>query len=167
MNWVWGILVTLIYGGSALAQEASNSAGLPARYGRTEGEFFIGHRAVHAKYTGWGWIRSPREPWARARWAMLMEQPGNMVAPHRFLSQPGDDHAFEYRLYGRFAEVKGYEPYFDILVDVFILEGFEVLGKAKPIDRAPPLPPDLQKPRGSSRSTARPTGAQMLRDRRQ
>lgn len=93
-----------------------------------------------------------------------MERPGEMPAPHRFLAQPGDDHAVEYRLYGRFSDVKGYEPYFDILVDVFVLEGFEVIGQARPIDRAPPLPPEATD-RRPSRSTGRPTGAQLLRER--
>ncbi|MFQ3669913.1 MAG: hypothetical protein SNJ84_00485 [Verrucomicrobiia bacterium] len=158
--------LALVWVGLVVGVVGQESEGVPLRYGRTSGEFFVGHRAVHAKYTGWGWIRRPNEPWARARWAMLMERPGEMPAPHRFLPQPGDDHAVEYRLFGRFSETKGYEPYFDILVDVFVLEGFEVIGKARPIDRAPPLPADLQERRGTSRSTARPTGAQMMRERR-
>jgi hypothetical protein len=106
--------------------------------GRTEGGFWIGQRTVTDRYVGWGWVKEEKQNWRSAKWVMLLETPGQIVAPHRFLSSTSADEGIQYKLFGRFADFKGYEPNYDVFVDVFILEGFEKIGPGLPIKRQPP-----------------------------
>lgn len=113
---------------------------IPTRHGTTSGEVWIGHRAVIERYAGWGWIKREREPWSRARWVMLEEVPGQRMAPGRFHPRPTMDDNIQYRLYGTFADYKGYEPNFDVFVDVFSLQGWETIGPAERPELSPPRP---------------------------
>lgn len=138
----------------------------PTSFGSLTGPVFIGQRTVVENYTGWGWVKQPNEPWSKARWVMLLERPGERPAPHRFLPRPDADNGMQYRLYGRFAAVSGYEPFFDVLVDVFVLEGYELIGPGEPLKLQPPKPSDrLVNRRPPSRITGRPTGSELLRSR--
>ena len=120
---------------------------IPSRHGQTTGETWIGHRAVIERYAGWGWIKKEREPWSRARWVMIEEEPGQRMAPGRFHPRPTLDDNTQYRLYGSLADYQGYEPNFDVFVDVFRIEGWETLG---PAER-----PALKPPRSASSSQGR------------
>jgi hypothetical protein len=115
---------------------------IPSSHGQREGEVWIGHRAVIERYAGWGWIKREREPWSRARWVMLEEEPGQRMAPGRFHSRPTLDDNTQYRIFGQFADYKGYEPNLDVFVDVFRITGWETIG--------PATRPDLKPPRGST-----------------
>lgn len=111
---------------------------IPTHHGDTTGEVWIGHRAVIDRYSGWGWIKREREPWSRARWVMLEEEPGLRMAPGRFHPRPIMDDNIQYRLYGTFAEYRGYEPNFDVFVDVFRIQGWETIGPAERPRLTPP-----------------------------
>jgi hypothetical protein len=111
---------------------------IPTRHGDTTGEVWIGHRAVVERYAGWGWIRREREPWSRARWVMIEEDPGQRMAPGRFHARPTQDDNTQYRLYGTLADYKGYEPNFDVFVDVFRIQGWETIGPAPRPKLSPP-----------------------------
>lgn len=106
--------------------------------GLTQGDFWIGQRSIVDRYVGWGWIRRPDQGWRSAKWVMLMEKPGQAVAPHRFMESSSADENVQYKLYGALADFKGYEPNYDAFVDVFILEGFEKIGPGTPLKRQPP-----------------------------
>ena len=113
---------------------------IPPRHGDTSGTVYEGHRAVIDRYAGWGWIKRENEPWSRARWAMIEEEPGVRMAPGRFLRRPNEDDNNQYRLYGEWASYEGYEPNFDVFVPVFRITGFELIG--------PGTRPNLTPPRG-------------------
>lgn len=125
----------------------SKPRAIPNRHGQTGGEAWIGHRAVINRYAGWGWIKKEGDPWSRARWIMIEEEPERRMAPGRFHARPTQDDNTQYRLYGSLAEYKGYEPNFDVFVDVFRIEGWETIG---PAER-----PALKPPRSSSSSQSR------------
>ena len=115
------------------------AAHTPARYGETEGSFWIGQRTVVDDYCGWGWLRKEGEGWNQARWIAIEYDPKGCPAPHAFLPRPGDDKDYVYKLYGDFAPYRAYEPQADVWVDVFKIKGFVSLGPAKnPILRDPP-----------------------------
>ncbi len=82
---------------------------------------------------------------------MLEEKPGKIEAPSRFHHRPNDDNNMQYKLYGEYADYKGYEPNIDSLVPVFILKGFEVIGRGKKLVRRPPGPSGNRKGRISTR----------------
>jgi hypothetical protein len=115
---------------------------IPTAQGDRRGTVWVGHRAVIDRYAGWGWIKKEREPWSRGRWVMLEETIGKSVAPGRHYSRPTQDDGMTYRFFGDFAEYKGYEPNYDVFVDVFRIKGWETIGREKR--------PDLRPPRGSA-----------------
>lgn len=123
----------------------------PQKYGDCTGESWIAQRIVTKRHAGWGWLKRDGESWKRAKWIMLEEKPDIIKAPQRFYNRPEDDNNMQYRLYGHFASYKGYEPNIDSLVDVFTLEGFEVIGPGPKIDRDPPGPSGSRKGRISER----------------
>ncbi|NJK92285.1 MAG: hypothetical protein HC904_10885 [Blastochloris sp.] len=111
---------------------------IPARFGDTTGEVFIGQRTVIDRYAGWGWLWKENETWRKARWVILKEDPGVIFAPGRFLGHPDRDHGNQYKLYGQWADFKAYEPNYDVFVDVFEIKGFELIGPGTPIKLDPP-----------------------------
>jgi hypothetical protein len=111
---------------------------IPKTYGDTTGEVFIGQRTVVDRYAGWGWVRSEKDSWRKSRWTMLEEKPRTLMAPGRFLAHPDNDKGTQYKLYGQWAPYKGYEPNFDVFVDVFQIKGFEVIGPAEIPKMSPP-----------------------------
>ncbi|MGF1677996.1 MAG: hypothetical protein ACFCUX_02255 [Candidatus Methylacidiphilales bacterium] len=117
----------------------------PSSAGEPSGEYFVGHRAVIDKYSGWGWVRKQSESWRQSRWVVLMEKPGTIQAPGRYLAHPDQDHNTQYRLYGRFIEDLAYEPKKDTFVPIFELSGFEWIGPAPQPDA--PLPTTMGKTR--------------------
>ena len=98
---------------------------------------FIGHRYFKAKSGAWGWVKRPEETWAQARWVAIKETPRQYTVPDRGMENPEADHDFEYRLLGRFAGYGVYDPHWDEVVDVFIIEGYESLGEVAPLEIKP------------------------------
>jgi hypothetical protein len=94
---------------------------------------FIGHRFVEEKGQGWGWVKRPRDPWERARWVTLKENPLGAMAPGRArFPKSTDDHNTRYRLWGYFWDRKVYDPKRDELLEVFVIEGWELIGLDSP-----------------------------------
>ncbi len=134
---LWMSLVAFCF-----AQDSSNSSTIPLTpVAPAQKDYFIGHRYYNADECGWGWIKKPNEPWSAARWTALKESPFSgspqTVAPSRSLGSKGADHNFEYKLYGRYADYMAYDPHQNELLPVFIIEGYESLGLAKPLKRNP------------------------------
>ena len=77
-------------------------------------------------------------------------------SPSRFYPKPDADHNMQYRLYGNFASYKGYEPNVDALVDVFVLKGFEVIGRGETLALKPPKHTGARQGRISERGANTP-----------
>ncbi len=107
------------------------------REGNTKGEFvWIGHRLPDALGgQGWGWVKKAGESWGSAKWVALQETPGLAVAPHRKLFKSDADSNWEYKLWGKFASYKAYDPRMDEQIPVFVLQGYEVIGPATSAQR--------------------------------
>ncbi len=101
---------------------------------------FVGARYFEKKSGGWGWIKKPEESWKQARWVAILESPRKFHVPHRQLKNSEQDHEFQYKLLGSFADYQIYDPVRDELLDVFVIEGYESLGAQKSIDRKPGPP---------------------------
>lgn len=98
---------------------------------------YIGHRFYKAKSGGWGWVKRPEETWEQARWVAIKETPRQYTVPNRGMESPAADHDFEYRLLGRFAGYGVYDPYWNEVVEVFIVQGYESLGEGVPLELTP------------------------------
>jgi hypothetical protein len=145
-RWVW-ILLVLVLGWQANGVEAQETT-----------DFYIGHRYYAEKEGGWGWIKLPKEKWNKARWIALKETPPRIVAPWRKRDSQSADHNVEYRIWGKFADYKAYDPHRDEYLDVFILERYEELGAAEPLKRKPG-------PRERFTTSRRQSGASSRNDR--
>lgn len=103
-----------------------------------QSQTYQGHRFYVAKGIGWGWIKTPGQRWGRARWAAIKERPNQkIVSPHRKLTRKSSDHEHEYELTGYWADYDAYDPKWNALVPVFILESYKPLGPAKSLGRRP------------------------------
>ncbi|QSR84050.1 hypothetical protein [Methylacidimicrobium sp. B4] len=101
-------------------------------------EEFIGHRSFDKDGSGWGWVRRANEPWSAAKWVVLEETPGGVVAPWRLLNKKRTaDNDVEYRLRGYLAPFTAYDPHTDEFLAVFVPERVEPIGPAA----APPEHP--------------------------
>ena len=134
------------------------------REGRTQGVFWVAHRSLDDMGgMGWGWIRKNDDGWSDAKWVALQEQPGLVVAPFRKLVKRDADADWEYKFWGSYASYKAYDPHLDERIPVFILQGYEVIGLAKPLRRYPG-PPDRPHSRGSGASSRSTSPIQSNRD---
>ena len=127
--------------------------------GRTAGEApFVGHRLPDPMGgQGWGWVKKSGSDWGSAKWIALQESPGVAVAPHRKLVKSDEDTDWEFRLWGRFASYKAYDPRLDEQIPVFVLQGYEVVGQAAPLNIKVGPPDRIQhKPSGASSREGRP-----------
>jgi hypothetical protein len=133
-------------------QPAPRPRVIPKKFGDCTGPVYIGHRTVTKRYTEWGWIWKEKETYRKGRWTIIKENPGVAMIPGRFINNINGDDNIEYKLYGEFAPYRGYDPNYDLFVDVFIIKGFELIGKANPVDIKPPLPSNKRRSSISSRS---------------
>ncbi len=129
------------------------------REGHTEGAApWVGHRLIDpVGGQGWGWIVKGGDNWGTAKWVALQESPGLAVAPHRKLLKADGDLNWEYRLWGKFASYKAYDPRLDEELPVFLLQGYMVMGPAAPLDIKVGPPGRVQhRPSGASSREGRP-----------
>jgi len=129
------------------------------REGHTEGDApWIAHRLIDEQGgQGWGWVKKSGEGWGSATWIALQETPGLAVAPHRKLAKADADLNWEYKFWGKFASYKAYDPRMDEQLPVFILQGYEVIGLAEPLDNKVGPPDRIQhRPSGASSRENRP-----------
>jgi hypothetical protein len=127
--------------------------------GRTEGDApWIGHRLTDEMGgQGWGWVKKSGDKWGSAKWIALQETLGVAVAPHRKLAKSDEDLNWEYKFWGKFASYKAYDPRMDEQLPVFILQGYEVIGPAAPLDIKIGPPNRIQhRPSGASSRDSRP-----------
>jgi hypothetical protein len=116
-------------------------------------EQFIGHRKTDKDGSGWGWIKKSDEDWRKARWVSLRET-AKTPAPWRALGNKMADEDFEYNIWGYFANHQVYDPIYDELLDVFVIDHYESLGVAKPLSRQPG-PPERFSSHGRSSASSR------------
>lgn len=100
-------------------------------------EEFVGHRFAEEKGSGWGWIKSPKEDWRKARWVALRETPGQSVAPWRALASREADQNYEYKMWGYFAGHRSYDPKLNEMNEVFVLDRYELIGPVAELKRKP------------------------------
>src|SRR5271170_2817866 len=136
-------------------------AELPVGYkeGDTKGDApWIAHRLIDEMGgQGWGWVKKSGASWNSAKWIALQETPGLAVAPHRKLVKADADLNWEYKFWGKFASYKAYDPHLDEQLPVFILQGYEVIGPAAPLDiKIGPPNRILHRPSGASSREGRP-----------
>jgi hypothetical protein len=127
--------------------------------GHTQGDAaWIGHRLPDPiGGQGWGWIKKSGDDWDSAKWIALQETPGVAVAPHRKLLKADADSNWEFKFWGKFASYKAYDPRMDEQIPVFVLQGYEVIGAAAPLDNKIGPPDRIQhKPSGASSREGRP-----------
>ena len=131
-------------------------AALPIGYkeGNTKGDAtWVAHRLIDDQGgQGWGWVKKSGDGWGSAKWIALQETPGLAVAPHRKLVKADADLNWEYKLWGKFAPYKAYDPRMDEQLPVFVLQGYEVIGPAAPLNIKVGAPDRVQH-RGSGASS--------------
>ncbi|MCE0484320.1 MAG: hypothetical protein LV479_08800 [Methylacidiphilales bacterium] len=122
--------------------------------GDTKGDdYWIGHRFIDTQGgEGWGWIKKNGAGWGSAKWIALQETLGLAVAPHRKLLKADADTDWEYKFWGHFAPYKAYDPHLDEQLPVFVLQGYEVIGLAYPLNNKVG-PPDRIQHRASGASS--------------
>jgi len=97
------------------------------------GDFYYGRRYYVEKTRFWGYVRSPRQPWSRAKMVIFREDkkkspdrlPENGPAGQRYAF----DHNSEYRLRGYYTGQKAYDPNSNQFLPEFMLTGYEVLDR--------------------------------------
>ncbi len=99
-------------------------------------EEYVGHHKTDKLGSGWGWIKNVTEDWRKARWVSLREN-AKSPAPWRALGSKTADEDFEYKVWGYFANHQAYDPIYDEMLDVFVIDHYESLGAAKPLTRRP------------------------------
>ena len=116
-------------------------------------EEFVGHRYYEEKGSAWGWVKRPQEPWSKALWTVLKEKPGVHETTWRHLGGASADHNHEYKLTGFFENKVAYDPQKDERVAIFVVQGFESLGAAQPLNRKPGAPDRFAKSKKSGASS--------------
>jgi hypothetical protein len=129
------------------------------REGHTEGDApWVAHRLIdEVGGQGWGWVKKSGASWGSAKWIALQETPGLAVAPHRKLVKADADLNWEFKFWGKFASYKAYDPRLDEQLPVFILQGYEVIGPAAPLNIKVGPPDRIEhRPSGASSRDNRP-----------
>ncbi len=121
-------------------------------------DYWVAHRFVDDMGgSGWGWVKKKGDGWGSAKWVALQENPGLAVAPYRKLLLHDADNNWEYKFWGSIAAYKAYDPHLDEMVPVFILQGYEVVGSANPLNiKTGPSDRVRHRPSGASSRNSRP-----------
>jgi hypothetical protein len=99
------------------------------------GNYFIGRRFVFGPRKFWGYVRPPRQEWARAQLVIMSERitqvPDRLPEspPSGALAHAYDDN-FEYRIWGAFSGRRLYDPNSDLVLPEFVPERFELISKS-------------------------------------
>lgn len=136
-----------------------NAPAIGYREGNTGSDtYWIAHRLIDPMDgQGWGWVKKKGAGWDSAKWIALQETPGLAVAPHRKLVKHDMDLNWEYKFWGRFASYKAYDPRLDEQLPVFVLQGYQVIGPAAPLDIKVGPPNRIEhRPSGASSRDSRP-----------
>lgn len=116
---------------------------------------YIGHRYYEERSGAWGWLKPEGESWKSAKWVTLKEDPlHGIFMPSRKMTKHSADQDFEYKMTGYYSEKLAYDPHMDERIPIFVIESYQSLGPAKPLDRKPGPPERFtrsKKSRASSR----------------
>ncbi|MDL5054672.1 hypothetical protein QQ056_14110 [Oscillatoria laete-virens NRMC-F 0139] len=99
------------------------------------GNEFIGQRFYNEKFMYWGFVRPPQDNWGKTTRLVMMRE--KVPAPDRAEGPRGRDDGSVYLLKGHFSGEIAYEPKSDLMLDVFVLEGYELISEKNP-------PPDRE-----------------------
>lgn len=112
-----------------LAARASQIAAEPV------GNSFIGRRFVLDERKFWGYVRRPRQDWAKAQLVIMSER--STKVPDRLPEDPtpgdvghGFDDNYEYRILGAYSGRKLYDPNSDMILPEFVPVRFELISKS-------------------------------------
>lgn len=99
------------------------------------GNQFTGQRFYNEKFMYWGFVRPVNESWGKtSRLVMLREK---KPAPDRPPNGPrGRDDGSQYLLTGYYSGEIIYEPKSDLMLDVFVLEDYELISAENPAPNA-------------------------------
>jgi hypothetical protein len=89
------------------------------------GDFYIGRRIYSPPFAIWGYVRSPRQSWKKAKLVVLNEK--FQLAPDRARNQLGSDNGSEYRLYGYFSGDQIYDASSGRFCAEFVLKRAELV----------------------------------------
>ena len=97
------------------------------------GDFFYGRRYFVEKTRFWGYVRTPRQPWSRAKLVIFRED--KMRSPDRLseTGAAGQRYAFDgnsdYRLKGYYTGKQAYDPNSNQMLPEFLLTSYELLDR--------------------------------------
>ncbi|MDL5047503.1 hypothetical protein QQ054_15920 [Oscillatoria amoena NRMC-F 0135] len=94
------------------------------------GNEFIGQRFYNEKFMYWGFVRPPQDNWGKTTRLVMMRE--KVPAPDRAEGPRGRDDGSVYLLKGHFSGEIAYEPKSDLMLDVFVLEGYELISEKNP-----------------------------------
>ncbi len=94
------------------------------------GNEFIGQRFYNEKFMYWGFVRPPQDNWGKTTRLVMMRE--KVPAPDRAQGPRGRDDGSIYLLKGYFSGEIAYEPKSDLMLDVFVLEGYELVSEKNP-----------------------------------
>ena len=89
------------------------------------GDFYVGRRIYSPPFAIWGYVRSPRQSWKKAKLVVLNEK--FQFAPDRVRKQLGSDNGSEYRLYGYFSGDQIYDASSGRFCAEFVLKRAELV----------------------------------------
>lgn len=116
---------------------------------------YVGHRYYEEKGGGWGWIKLEGDSWGSAKWVALKEDPfRGILIPSRKMGGRSADQDYEYKFTGYFFNKDAYDPHLDETMPIFVIESYQSLGPAKPLERKPGPPMRFTRSK-KSRSSSR------------
>lgn len=97
------------------------------------GDFYYGRRYFVEKTRFWGYLRTPRQPWSRAKLVIMREDrkrtPDRMSESAPDGSRYAFDNNYEYRIHGYYTGKDAYDPNSNQFLPEFMLTGYEVLDR--------------------------------------
>ena len=99
------------------------------------GDFYMGRRYWVKGSRTWGWIRKPRQQWAKARLVVMNER--HKKVPDRLPEYQnsgrltnGYDHNVEYQIRGYYSGDEVYDPTTNLVVPEFVLQDYRVVDQS-------------------------------------
>ncbi|MDX2225759.1 MAG: hypothetical protein SFY92_01465 [Verrucomicrobiae bacterium] len=119
--------------GDVFSQEQSPEKTAESSPAAPTPEIFVGRRAYEEKFMYWGYVKREGEDWGKNT-RLVVFRP-EVPIPDQKEGPRGRDNNYEYKITGYFSGQKAYEPKSDLLMDVFVLQGYEVISTEN--DRLP------------------------------